>query len=185
MPLNLAPHEPEVEAIATERLRELFAHPAQSAPLFGAEIDPRTATLAAPHHGYVLDLDRLRDGEILPAARPYAMRYLVLVDPDLVGSVDVVRVEDGAAVAVARIGSGPYDAALLAALGEARGRFSQAEAETRFLLIPALCVVALWMHGPDEEIVPLLPQQEELAAGKSYSEEEIAPILRRLAESNH
>jgi hypothetical protein len=184
MPLKLSPHGPEVEAAARERARDLFASPSQSAALFSAEIDPRTATLAAPHTGYVLDLDRLRAGEALSAARPYAARYLVLAEPEAVGSVDVTEEEAGEAPAATRVGSGPYDEALLAALRDAHEALADTEAdvEPRFLLLPALHLAALWLHGPDQAIVPLLPQWEELGAEKTFPEEKIAPILRRLAE---
>jgi hypothetical protein len=185
MPLKLSPHGPEVETAATRGLREILARPARSAPLFETEIDPRTATLAAPHDGYVLDLGPLRAGEVLSAARPYAMRYLILAEPEAVGSVDVVHEEAGESFVAARVGSGPFDAALLASLREARERLAgtESEVEPRFLLIPALYIAALWLHGAEEQLLPLAPEWEELSAGKTFPEEEIAPILRRLAES--
>jgi hypothetical protein len=184
MPLKLLPHEPGVEDAAAAGLRDVLVSPSQAAPLFGEEID--SAVLAAPHRGFALDPDRLSEPEVLGAARPYALRYLILASPDAVGSVDVAEDDDGVSFSVARIGSGPYDAAMLAALHAARARLAPAEPEIepRFLISPDLHLAALWLHGDGEEIVPLAPEPEGLAAGRAYSEQAIAPILRRLAEPN-
>ncbi len=184
MPLRMSRHDPAVERVAIERLEELLGQPEQSAPLFGDGIDPSRSTLAAPHLGYVADLDRLRAGEVVSAARRYAMRFLILVGPGRVGSMDVDEEGPGEPPVVSRVGSGPYDAALLDALREAREALAEAEPEIepRLLLAPSLQLAALWLHGPEDSIVPLPPTPAGLTAGKAYSESEATPILRRLAD---
>lgn len=184
MPLTLGAHRPAAEAAALERLRDFFGDPAQVTPIFGAEADPATATLVAPHAGYVVDGDRLLDGAFLDAARRYALRYLLAVEPERVGVAELLPKKKSPSIL--RLGRGEADSALLAALKEAREALAnvEEEVEPRFLLIPELHFAALWLHGPSEQVVPLLPEPEGLTAGKTYDADEIAPLLRRLAESN-
>ena len=177
--LSLRAHDERVRQAAVETSRRLLTSP--QGP--GAELDPSKVKLAVPHLGYSVGLNEVREGELLSAVTLYAYRYLLIDDDRAVGSIDVVQVSDDR-FDVVRLGSGPYDEAMLDGLRAAREADTESDQdyEPRFLIIPGMYFCAVWLHGATEDqIVPLLTELEGLEQRRTLPAAEAAQALTAAA----
>jgi hypothetical protein len=168
MPL-LAPNPPDQAARSVQsKIAELAANPRLGIPAL------RNVTgqlqLTEPHQVFILGLDDLVAGRGLDAAKPTGWRYLIQQGDNVLASAETVR-------------GGGVDTHVFAAFNEGRFVGSTAEAirtarrlpelqtakfELRLLQVPALHVMAVWLHsgtGTGDLLVPLAPSPLDTPAG--------------------
>lgn len=115
--------------------------------------------LSTPHQVFTLGLDVIGSGGGLDQAQPVGWRYLVESDGQLIASAETTPSADGIQE-VSQFTEGPYVAETDKALKAVRKlpQLAAAGFELRLLRIPALYVMALWLHGPlTDLLVPLAP----------------------------
>jgi hypothetical protein len=146
-----------------------------------------TATPAAPHPVYTLDLhDLLAGGRRLEAAKAAGWHVLVLDDRDRpLAGVEFVADVDGKRALVRGVYRGPAVAALLAALSAAEatpltagGVFSLG-----LLRVPALYIITLWLRrGRTNLFLPVAPAPVPLIANRVFGKREFFTVAARLAK---
>jgi hypothetical protein len=115
--------------------------------------------LSTPHQVFTMGIDAVTSGEGLAGAQPVGWRYLVEEGGQLIASAETTPMPDGTHE-VSQFTEGPFVAETDKAVKAVR-RLPQLEAagfELRLLRIPALYVMALWLHSPAADLmVPLAP----------------------------
>lgn len=115
--------------------------------------------LSTPHQIFTLGLDDIASGAGLGRAQPVGWRYLVEDGGQLIASAETTLTPDGTHE-VSQFTEGPFVGETDKAVKAIR-RLPQLEAagfELRLLRIPALYVMALWLHAPVTDLlVPLAP----------------------------
>ncbi|QFZ19876.1 hypothetical protein [Saccharothrix syringae] len=158
MPLHL----PDPPAGVPDRVRaklQAFADGAKfsTKALRGARKD--RLDVSTPHQVFTMGIDDITSGAGLDGARPAGWRYLVEEGGQLIASAETTQAPDGTHE-VSRFTEGPFVAETDRAVKAVR-RLPQLEAagfELRLLRIPALYVMALWLHAPTTDLlVPLAP----------------------------
>jgi hypothetical protein len=179
MALHTAVPDPEVVEVVRGHLAQLVGRPEFRERAL-ARANPLGIALAAPHDVYVLGLDELAAGTRLADARLVAHRFLVLDDSAALASAEVAADDHGGFM----VTEGPYVEGTVRAIEGAEARTDATDAEVRLLRIPALYLVALWLHEPDGEgdlLVPVDPAPRPLEAGRYYSSDELLSELARMA----
>lgn len=120
------------------------------------EVPAAELELTRPLQVYTLGLDDLRAARTLDAAVPAAWRYLVQHGTETVGLAETVPEPDGAHT-FAQMNYGPFAAGTADAFQAAED--TGTDADVRLLHIPALHLIALWLHreGADDSLVPVAP----------------------------
>jgi hypothetical protein len=115
--------------------------------------------LSAPHQVFTMGLDDITSGAGLDRARPVGWRFLIEEDGKLIASAETTPAPDGTHE-VSHFNEGPFEAATDNAMKAVR-KLPQLQAvdyELRLLRIPALYMMALWLHAPATDLlVPLSP----------------------------
>lgn len=150
--------------------------------LGGAVAAQVTATM--PHGVYVLGLQDVLAGRLPDDMTPSAWRYILQSDGDAVASAET-QVQ-GSAHKFSGFNSGPYVASTVATLRRMED-IPQARNQNltvRMLRIPALHLMALWLHGDGEDLfTPLEPTPPGVDAHRQYRAPELFAALRSEAES--
>ncbi len=140
--------------------------------------------LAQPHQVFTLGLDDLAAGRGLAAARPTGWRYLVQDGGNAVAAAETVAAGPGDGHVFSAFNEGRFVASTAEAI-QAAGESpetSQDDFEVRLLHVPALHVMALWLHGQDaaagDLLMPLEPSPVQTPAGRPAP---AAVLLRELA----
>jgi hypothetical protein len=79
---------------------------------------------------------------------------------------------------------GPYDAQTVRLISAAEVSLDLGDAEVRALRVPALHLMALWLHALDGQrdvLVPMSPAPLPVEPGRFYPAEELLAILSELA----
>ena len=185
MPIQVP--NPPAEAIAAVRSavrsfaeRAMFRTPALRAA------QPEHLTINQPHQVFLLGLDDLRAGPDLARARLVGWRYLVQEGDRVIATAESTFADHGAPV-FSNFNEGPFVASTTAALSMAKddSRISQGNYEQRLLHVPALYVMALWLHEPtgaDDLLVPLAPTPRDVPAGRPLPARELINKLAELAQ---
>jgi hypothetical protein len=155
-----------------------------------AAVLPEKLHHSEPHPVYVATLDDLEAGKLLAAAKQTGWRYLLAQDDEVVAEAELTagrRVAKGAKgakhedLAFAGLTHGPFTGATVDGLHAAE-RLPQVEKtdyELRLLKVPAVYLVALWLHGADEDIlVPIGQPPAGLRKNKPYTEARVMRALR-------
>jgi hypothetical protein len=141
--------------------------------------------LATPHQVFTMGLDDITSGASLDKAQPVGWRYLVTASGKTVASAETTLAPDGTNE-VSQFTDGPFVAATDKAVKEV-GKLPQVGAagfELRLLRIPALYVMALWLHAPAADLlVPLAPSPIQ-KDGKPMPPAEFFADLTELASSS-
>lgn len=136
--------------------------------------------LSTPHEVFTMGLDDLAAGAGLDRAEPVGWRYLVTDGNQVIASAETAPARDGTQE-VSQFTEGPFVLGTDKAVKIVR-RLPQLEKkgyELRLLRIPALYVMALWLHAPtDDLLVPLEPSP----IGKEGKPVPTADFLAELAE---
>jgi hypothetical protein len=115
--------------------------------------------LSTPHQVFTMGLEDITSGGGLDNAQPVGWRYLVEEGGQLLASAETTHGPDGTHE-VSQFNEGPFVAETDKAVKAVRKlpQLAAAGFELRLLRIPALYVMALWLHGPATDLlVPLAP----------------------------
>lgn len=136
--------------------------------------------VSTPHQIFTMGLDDIASGAGLDRAQLVGWRYLVADGAQIVASAETVLAPDGTQE-VSQFTEGPFVLATDKAVKAVR-KLPQLEAagfELRLLRIPALYVMALWLHSPTVDLlVPLDPSP----IGKEGKPVPAAEFLAELAD---
>src|SRR6266550_29835 len=138
-----------------------------------------------PHQAYNLGLDAITSRQGLEAAKPVGWRFLLgqpAKDPSLAAEVEGSLGQHN----FAGLNRGHFVAETLKAmrLPESDQRVRDGDFEPRFLRVPALYVVALWLkerNSGDDLLVPLEPAPPNLTPGRIYTGSEFMQELQTQA----
>jgi hypothetical protein len=115
--------------------------------------------LSAPHQVFTMGLDDVTSGGGLDRARPVGWRFLIQEDGHPVASAETHSGPDGTDE-VSHFNEGPFVAATDQAMAAVRTlpQLQTTGFDLRLLRIPALYMMALWLHSPQSDLlVPLAP----------------------------
>jgi hypothetical protein len=157
-----------------------------------AAVQPEELHQSEPHPVYVATLDDLAAGKLLAAAKQTGWRYLLAQNDEVVAEAELVagRAAKGAKGAKAAKGGGlefaglthgPFTGATVDGLhaAERLPQVEKADYELRLLKVPAVYLVALWLHGNDEDIlVPIGQPPAGLKKNRAYTEARVLRALR-------
>ena len=139
---------------------------------------------SAPHRLYAIGLDDAAAGKGLAAARAASWRAFLVLAQSPVALAEVPEVAGGLAPDAA-VSEGPLveQAAEAIRAAEQSGAVGAGAYELRFLHVPAIYVLAVWLHGPEDLFVPVMgpqlkPRQVYRAADFFAA---IQPVARALA----
>ena len=167
-------------------------------PGMKADVHPEELEHSEPHPVYVATLDDLAGGKLLSAARQTGWRYLLVQHDEVVAEAELSAARPAAKGAkgakksagakqeltFASLTHGPFSGATVDGLHAAE-RLPQVEKndyELRLLKVPAVYLVALWLHGAHEDIlVPLGQPPAGLKKNKAYTEASVIRALRATA----
>lgn len=177
MPLRLPTPPEQGEGIILEALSSAVNQPTTMAAAI-ADAGPENLTTAAPHQVYFVGLRDMAQGRLLAAAQMRGWRYIVLKGERPLSSAELSG--GGEAVTFSNFDYGPLVASTVEGVGraEALDVVQKEDFELRVLEVPALYVVALWLHGPRELIIPLPPTRGQLEPFAVYEEGVVIDILR-------
>ncbi|WP_327090201.1 hypothetical protein OIE66_06150 [Nonomuraea sp. NBC_01738] len=115
--------------------------------------------VTTPHQVFTLGLDAIESGAGLEAAQPVGWRYLITGGGEVIASAETAQAADGSPEP-AQFTEGPFVGATATAVRAARAlpQLAKGAFELRLLRIPALYLMALWLHSPAADLlVPLAP----------------------------
>jgi hypothetical protein len=183
MPLRLAEDPTHVRETVRATLAERIDRSDVATPaLRGARADD--LFLAAPHPVYTLGLQAVGGGQGPDAAELTGWRYLVQRDEKTIAAAELHLAGGDAGTARAlELNEGPFVRATEAALEDATRlpQLADAAYEFRLLKIPAVYVIALWLHAVDggggDVFVPIGDSPPEVDSGRAYGSEELLSSL--------
>jgi hypothetical protein len=146
--------------------------PAAFAGMLSSVDEPHWAD-GLPHQAFNLGLDAITAGKGLEGAKPVGWRFLLgqpSQDPAVAAEVEGSLGQHN----FSGLNRGPFVAQTLKAmrLAENDPRVSDGDFEPRFLRVPALYVVALWLkerNSGNDLVIPLEPAPPNLAPGRIYT----------------
>lgn len=148
--------------------------------------------LAHPHQVFNLGLDDLTAGRGLAAARPVGWRYLVHDGGNAVAAAETVPSGPGDSHVFSAFNEGGFVGSTAEAIraAEQLPETQQGDFELRLLHVPALHVMALWLHTakdgggqeatPGDLLIPLAPSPVQTPAGRPAPAE---ALLQELTSS--
>lgn len=156
-----------------------------------AEIHAEALAHSEPHPVFVATLDDLASGKLLSAAKQTGWRYLLVQNDEVVAEAELSGGRAGAKGAkgskhkgleFAGLTHGPFTGATVDGLhaAERLPQIAKADYELRLLKVPAVYLVALWLHGGSGDILlPMGNPPGGLKRNKPYSE---AQVIRALGD---
>ena len=144
-----------------------------------------------PHPVFYVPLDALAAGKLLDAATQTSWRYLLVQDDAAIAEAELSSGRRGAKGAGAKpleflgLTHGPFTAATIEALAAAEQlpQVAAADYELRLLKVPAVYLVALWLHGAKDDIlVPMGDPPRGLKKNRPYTEAAVIKALRGIVE---
>ncbi len=182
MPIN-APQPPDD---AIEAVRQSVARRRRGRRRLrpGPEAVPAPSSVSAPQRMFTAGLEALtRSIAIEEVAQATGWRFLVEEGTEPVAAAEV---QDQTRASVpAQITEGPFVRSTAVGLRAAEGLqpVQETDFELRLLRVPALHLLALWLHAParDDLFVPLEPAPHPFEARRSYAEPEFAELVAGLA----
>jgi len=151
-------------------------------PQFAKAI-PSKVSLSEPYRGYALSLDDLAQGKGLNAATLGDWHYLVFSDG--VSIADAQLAEVAGQVEFSSLNHGAMAASTVNALtlAENAAQLQGKTYELRVLFVSALHLVAIWLHGADDDVlIPVDPTPKDLAATRLYNEASLLALLTPAAQ---
>lgn len=187
MPLRLPTPPSNGLEIIREAIAGLLSTPTTPARTLSADTDEdasQSLAAAAPHLVYFVGLDDVAQGSILSAARPTSWRYILLKGESARAAAELTINDEGEVEGFSHVDEGPFVESTISGVEFAE----QLEAsggndyELRLLSIPSLYLIALWLHGSQDMLVPLTPAPGGLEPERAYTEEQIFSALMELIE---
>jgi hypothetical protein len=183
MPLKTGTPPKQCDRLASEAIRGLTDGATKGAgpAIAGAP----GADIALPHEVYAMGLDDVI-GADLGKARRTGWRYLMVQGDRAVAAAVVDAPEGKSRMRFSHVNSGPFVEETVNAVSQAEGleAVARGDYEVRLLSIPALYVMALWLHGiGDDLLIPMPPTNENLDAKKVYKPSDLLKRLKRAAQA--
>jgi hypothetical protein len=177
MPLHLQESSPQAAAALVEEIRRRLAPGRRSRAFLPRR--PESLALLKPLPLYASTLQAAAAGTVLEDARQYSWHYLVLEDKEVVGFGEVLL--DGRFASLAH---SPAVRGIDRALTRlaARAGAVPIEVTLRMLRVPALSIIAVWLHGEKlDRLVALPPTHGRLRASQIYTGAVFAERLKTAA----
>ena len=181
MSLTTIPAPAKCAQIVSDAIRNLMGPAGGAAGMAAAE----TSEVAAPHEVYTLGLEDVAHRD-LGTAQKTAWRYLVVQGNRAVAAAEVNVAKGGAEMQFSHLNTGPFVEETNRAMAQAEKLEQVAGADyvVRLLTIPALYVVALWLHGEKNDLlIPMPPTSHHLTANRVYSPADFFERLVLAAEA--
>ncbi|HEX8190957.1 MAG TPA: hypothetical protein VF586_21535 [Pyrinomonadaceae bacterium] len=149
--------------------------------------------LSAPHKIFFVGLRDVAERRVLPAATQTGWRYIILRgdSPLAAAELGVDATAGGGegdddGLEFSQFNRGPYVINTVAGveLAASLDAVRNDDYELRLLKIPALYIIALWLHAEADGkdiIIPLPPTRPELKPFDSYTEQQFASIIHDAA----
>lgn len=149
-----------------------------------AESASAELTTAGPHQVYFVTLSDLAEGRLLSAAKLKGWRYLIFEQEQPVVAAELRTGETE--LSFSNVNRGPFVAGTVEGVtfAESLDVVHEEDFELRALEISAIYLVALWLHGKQDLLIPLRPAPEQLEPLTVYREEEVIERLRAVAEKH-
>ena len=168
-------------------LEGLLATPSPAALALSARSEDDSSpglAAAAPHLVYCLGLDDVVEGRFLAAAKATNWRYILLEGNNAPAAAGLAINDEGEVGGFAYVDRGPFveSTGVATALAEGLESVQERDYELRLLSVPSLYLVALWLHGEDNLLLPLAPAPGGLESLQPYTEEQLFAALQELIE---
>jgi hypothetical protein len=175
MPINPVRPPADIVNLAVRHVQTLALAPG---PHLLSDVPQEELELAAPHRVYVLPFDAIRDKQLSRAVFA-GWRFLVVAGDNVIASAEVL---DDAEHSVA-VNAGPFAAATAAAIDDLENlpQVQAGDVELRILKVSALYLVAAWLAGDQQMIIPLEPAPPFVQAGRVYTEQSFFEALSQPA----
>jgi hypothetical protein len=178
---------PEPPEAALQAVRASIARRGPRRRARGLRAPAPSASVTAPQRVFTVGLDALAgEASLEDSASPTGWRFLVEEAREPVAAAEV-HDETGAAVP-AQVTEGQFVRSTAEGLRAAEAHPSVGEAafELRLLRVPALNLVALWLHtsGREDLYVPLEPAPAPFEAGRPYPAAEFGELSTTLASQS-
>jgi len=138
--------------------------------------------IAEPHGAYFVGLTDLASGHLLSAAKLGNWRYLLLHGTNAVGAAELKTEENtGRVLGFSALEQTRFADETLQALriAEKLPQIKKRDYELRYLDIPGILFVAVWLHGKsDDIIIPLPPTFGRWDAYQPYSGRQMLKLLK-------
>ncbi|MEH1017762.1 MULTISPECIES: hypothetical protein [unclassified Micromonospora] len=157
MPLNMPEPPGRMREETRAKLGRVAGVRGMGLPALGAAA-PENVEVSTPHQVFTMGLDDVEAGGGLERARPGGWRFLLESGGEVIASAETAETPEGARPPT--FNEGPYVGATATAVKAARAlpQLATARFELRLLRIPALYLMALWLHSPTTDLlIPLAP----------------------------
>jgi hypothetical protein len=140
-------------------------------------------TIAEPHRWYSVGATNLASGNLLSVAGSICWRYLLIHGRNAAGVATVfdANAKTGDALRFGALYQTGFSDDTLEALRKAKSltQVKTQDYELRFLQVPAINFVAVWLHGKSDDIIMPLPPTfgRKLNAYQPYPESQIIKVL--------
>jgi hypothetical protein len=154
------------------------------------EIRPEELLQAEPHPVFFVPLDALSEGKLLGAATHTSWRYLIVRGETAIAEAELSAKQRGSKGGSAKeleflgLTQGPFTIGTIEALSAAEklDRVAKADYELRLLKVPGVYLVALWLHGENDDLlIPIGDPPGGLKKNRPYSEGDVIKGLREIA----
>ncbi len=135
-------------------------------------------SLSGAYPGYSLTLDNLAVGNEMSYAVKGVWHHLVFINGNVVADAQLIWRDDK--MEFSALNCGPMAASIVDALNmaEKASVLRAKSVELRLLSVPALHVVAVWLHGEDEDrFIPVAPTPHTLMPMQIIDKERLFSIL--------
>lgn len=179
MALKFAAPPPNITAAAAEHALA-FAPPDDGRIRAAAAASANMPAIGAPHRVFVATLDDVRFNRLLANAKEAAFGYLVIAGDRVLSAAELTA---GAAGVAVHASSGPLASATLDAINDVAVNLARArDYEVRLLRVPAAYLIAVWLHGDDDVLIPLEPAPPGVFAGAPTDEARLTAALQPLVD---
>jgi hypothetical protein len=185
MALTLPKPPEEGRDIVRTALGSLISSPSGNAAYEMEKGGSETLDLTAPHKIFFVGLKDVAKGHVLSAAKFVGWRYIIVRGESPLAAAELGVDELGGGLEFSQINHGPFVGSTVrgVSVAEELDSVRTNNYEPRLLKIPALYIIALWLHSYSEPdmLIPLPPTRPELTAYVPYAESDFSSILRGVA----
>lgn len=168
--------------VVSDAIRSVASSPDKALKAIAAA--PEATDLTAPLQVYTMDLKDVINNDLSKASGT-SWRYHILREDEPVAAAEV-SASKNSKVQFSHFNRGPFVEETIRAIlqAESLNEVIKNDYEARILRIPALYVMALWLHNKNDDIlIPMPPTNEYLIAKKTYSRKEFFDTLNSAAQS--
>ena len=180
MTVILPPPPPLNELLLGRQLAQIAGSPLSGATGEIAGVAVERLSYTAPHRNWYGTLDALLAGRLLADATPASWRYLLCDGDRGVGELEVSSNDQDPSRPFVAVHEGAATQLSIEALSFAESipEIAAQQFEARFLRVPALGFMAIWLHREGRDlIVPVAGGGDRLIARHVYSETEVTQAL--------